>query len=147
MIKIGSAIINEEQIAAVYPSLNTPGKIWISLASGRAVWTMATMEEITMALQNVCGDIMAPKVAMEISVLEHLTAAGYRFLARDEGGPLWAFDAEPEKDESCWNAIDGKAHPVRSDLFDGVVEWQDEMAAEIDAILEDMAMHPERYEG
>ncbi len=146
MIKIGGAIVNEQEIAAIYPSLNTEGKLIIALKSGRTVWVMATMEEITMALQNACGDILSPKVTMELSILERLTFAGYRFLARDDGGPLWAYDSEPEKGESCWNATSGKSEPVRSDLFDGVVEWQDEAAAEIDVILEDMAMHPERYE-
>lgn len=147
MIKIGNAIINEAEIAAIYPSLNTDGKMIIALKSGRTVWVMASMEEMRMALQAECGDILTPKVATEISVLEHLMAGGFHFIARDECGPLWAFDSEPEKDVSCWNAKDGKAHPVCADLFDGVVEWPDQEAVEIDTLVEDMALHPEKYEG
>ena len=147
MIKIGNTIINEEQIEAVYPSLNTDGKLIIALKSGRTVWTMATMEEMRMALQSACGDILAPKVATEINVLERLTANGFHFLARDESGCLWAFENEPDKGPACWSAVSGCSQPVCSDLFDGVVEWQDVVAAEVDVILDDMAMHPERYEG
>lgn len=146
MIKIGNIIIDERQIEAVYPSLHTEGKLIIALKSGRSVWTMASMEQITMALQVTGGEVVSPKLMLEITMLEKLTALGYYYLARDESGKIFAYEAEPSKAASCWDSENGKTMPVRSDLFDGVVEWQDKEAVEIDTLLEDMALYPERYE-
>ena len=46
LIKIGDVFIDPERVDAVYPSADTPGKVWFALHSGRTVWTMASMEEV-----------------------------------------------------------------------------------------------------
>ena len=146
MISIGNAIINEEQIAAIYPSIETPGKIWISLTTGRTVWTMATMAEVKAALHAAGKDNIPNKLAQELAVLEQLADDGYYYIARDETGELWAFIAAPSRGEDCWNAENGGSKLTRSDLFDGVVEWQDDLPSEVDMLIEDMTLHPFRYE-
>ena len=146
MISIGNVIVNEEQIAAIYPSIETPGKIWISLATGRTVWTMASMAEVKAALHAVGKDNIPNKLAQELAVLEQLAADGYYYIARDEDEQLWAYTAMPSKSDHCWNAENGHSKKTRSDLFDGVVEWPDELPSEIDLLVEDMTLHPFRYE-
>ena len=43
MIRIGQTLVKEEDISAVYPSVATPGKVWLALQNGRTVWAHATM--------------------------------------------------------------------------------------------------------
>ena len=146
MIRIGNAIINEQEIAAAYPDKPDTGLCWVILKCGRGFWVRATMEQIARALQPVFGEIISSKVASEIEVLERLTADGFRFLHRDADGLLYADECEPEKFGVSWTPSKGRLAGICSDLFDGVVEWQDETAAEISVLLEDMTMHPEKYE-
>lgn len=146
MIRIGNAIINEQEIAAVYPDKPDTGLCWVILKSGRGFWVRATMEQIARALQPIFGEIISSKVAAEIEVLERLTAADYRYLYRDSNGELFASAHEPWKSSACWTLNDNKLTRICSDLFDGVVEWQDELPVLISVLLEDMTMHPEKYE-
>ena len=148
MIRIGNAIINEQEIAAVYPSLNTDGKSIIALKSGRTVWVMETVPQIVKALEPAFGEIMSSKLAQEIEVLTRLLCAGYHYIYRDlDGELLYASDTEPQKSSTFW-ALPDNATTTQLDelLFDGVVEWNDRSPTDIETLLDDMAMHPERYE-
>lgn len=53
MIRIGQTLVKEEDISAVYPSVATPGKVWLALQNGRTVWAHATMPE---AVEAITGD-------------------------------------------------------------------------------------------
>lgn len=147
MIYIGDLIIDEYQIAAIYPSVHTPGKVWISLRSGRTVWAIERMDKIRMALEAAGVQLpCCPKVEIELRTLASLLHCGYAYLCRDETGELWAFEGEPSKWSTCWHAESGKKKPVRDDIFDGIVEWPDKEATDIEILLEEMRTSPEQYE-
>lgn len=132
MIKIGNTLINPAEISAIYPSESTPGKVWISLRSGRTVWTMASMEEVTKALLDA-GELendMPPDQVEQLNMLLQLYAEGYRYIARDENGQLFAYEAVPYKDEACWCVRDGNTKPLDSGPFIGV-QWEDDEPEDI----------------
>lgn len=147
MIKLGHTTVDEREIAGIYPGSPTEKKVWVVLKSGRGFYAIATMQEADAAL-NAAGVTVqdGSKSAMERVMLEGLLRQGYYFLARDEGGELWAFEAEPERGVSTWSADAGRCVLIRGDFFDGVIEWQDDLALEIAPLLEDMRLRPEQYE-
>lgn len=149
LIKIGDVFIDPERVDAVYPSADTPGKVWFALHSGRTVWTMASMEDVEKHFNSsnmVRG--CSPKVFRELCELERLIQAGRAYLARDENGELYAFDGDPLKntETNCWDAEDGDCEMVSQELFDGVVEWQDSRATEISVLLDAMMADPTLYD-
>ena len=146
MIYIGDVIVDEDHIAAIYPSIHTPGKVWISLISGRTVWAMASMDKIRVALEAAGVSLpVCPKVEIERRTLEALLRCGYAYICRDETAALWAFEGEPTKGKTCWFAESGKKKPVRDDILDGIVEWPDKEATDIELLLEEMRTNPEAY--
>lgn len=136
MIKIGNTLINPAEISAIYPSESTPGKVWISLRSGRTVWTMASMEEVTKALLDA-GELendMPPDQVEQLNMLLQLYAEGYRYIARDENGQLFAYEWMPYKEESCWTVEDGQTKALDSGPFLGI-QWEDDEPEDIACAL------------
>ena len=130
MIRIGNVYINQAEIAAIYPSTRTEGKAIIALRSGRTVWTMATMEEVTQVLLNA-GELDAglPADQMEqINTLIQLYEEGFRYIARDENGALFAYETLPHKGEvcRCWYVPDeGRTKALDAGIFQST-SWNDE---------------------
>lgn len=147
MIKIGNIFINPDEVAAMYPSIHTEGKIWIVLKGGRSVWAIVEME--TACRELAAAGVPFPpssKVETERTTLRLLLENGYSYLARDESGALFASDGDPSKSRSGWDFELCRRMALDPDLFDGLVEWGDKEATDIEMLLEEMNINPEQYE-
>lgn len=154
LIKIGSALINPEEIAAISPSLNdynSAGEmatmIHFEFRNGGSIWIDATMDEAEAALidAGVVTDLTAEQEAdespipplhdEELAKLTELASAGYKYLARDKDGSLYAFGHKPEYGGFYWE--DPQRDPALQ--VDGLtfISEDDEEPAEISSLLGD----------
>lgn len=122
MIEIGNIVVDETEVAAVYPSSSTPGKIWLLFRSGRTVWTMATIEGARRRLSMVA----AARATDDTEAAAALLAAGYRYVARDESGIICAYKEKPHRALDVWvwdgaNAVE----ELNKKLF-SFVTWETE---------------------
>ena len=152
LIKIGSALIDPEEIAAIIPSLNDwtsagvmATMIRIEFRNGGSTWIDATMDEAEAALidAGVVTDLTADKDEdelpglmipdEEIQNLKELYSADYRYLARDKDGSLYAFRNRPEYGGFYWD--DPEREPALR--IDGLsfVSAEDEEPTEISSLL------------
>jgi hypothetical protein len=152
LIKIGSALIDPEEIAAVSPysdetlsALEKATHVCIVFKHGESLWIDATMDEAEAALidAGVVTDLTAGKDEddlaglmlpdEEIQKLKELYSADYRYLARDKDGSLYAFRHRPEYGGFYWD------DPERDLAFriDGLsfVSAEDEEPTEISSLL------------
>ena len=122
MIEIGNIIVDESEIAAVYPSGSTEGKIWLLFRSGRTVWTMATIEDARRRLSMLA----AAKATDDTEAAAALLAAGYRYIARDDSGVLCAYKEKPHRALDVW-VWDGAnaAEELNTKLF-SFLTWEAE---------------------
>lgn len=119
MIKIGNVYINPDDVAAMYPSAHEEGKIWIVLKGGNRVYVFADIEEVKRTLESVS---VLFDDSETIRALE-LYNDGYRFLARDDGGRVCAFEKRPtQSDDGLWYSDSGKMCEVQTDIFRHVDE-------------------------
>ncbi len=152
LIKIGSALIDPDEIAAVSPysdetlsALEKATHVCIVFKHGESLWIDATMDEAEAALidAGVVTDLTAGKDEddlaglmlpdEEIQKLKELYSADYRYLARDKDGSLYAFRHRPEYGGFYWD------DPERDLAFriDGLsfVSAEDEEPTEISSLL------------
>lgn len=120
MIKIGNVYINPDEVAAMYPSIHTEGKIWIVLKGGRSVWTLADMEE---AKRWLCEHGIPFDDTDTLQAAE-LYASGYRYIARDAGMRLCAYESCPVRAEDFWYSESGETCEIRPESFKHVL-WED----------------------
>ena len=152
LIKIGSALIDPEEIAAVSPysdetlsALEKATHVCIVFKQGESLWIDATMDEAEAALidAGVVTDLTAGKDEddlaglmlpdEEIQKLKELYSADYRYLARDKDGSLYAFRNRPEYGGFYWD--DPEREPaLRIDAL-SFVSAEDEEPAEISSLL------------
>lgn len=139
MIRFGDVYIAENQIAAVYPSKTEEEKVWVALKCGRSIYCSVEMLEAERALISA-GMILLGEVepcdAEEI-LLQDLKAEGYRYLARDADGSLYAFQMLPGRDETCWNVAHGASFRVTEPFFKASVQWSDSEPSTISELLDD----------
>ena len=147
MIKIGTVYIEPGEVVAVYPSARTPGKTWFALRGGNRVFTHAEMSDAVDELA-AAGVFFQPMsmVMKEIRMLQQLREDGYAYLVRDESGALFAGEGDPSKKLSFWDFEGCRRKPLDPSLFDGIVEWGDKEATDIELLLEEMSINPEQYE-
>lgn len=122
LIKIGSALIDPEEIAAVSPysdetlsALEKATHVCIVFKQGESLWIDATMDEAEAALidAGVVTDLTddppqdedaAPELsAFEIEELCKLYENEYRYMARDKDGKLYAYRRKPEYGGFYWS--------------------------------------------
>lgn len=122
LIKIGSALIDPEEIAAIVPDMDetVPAyekatHIRMDFKHGGSVWIDATMDEAEAAMidAGVVTDLTAdhgwdrsalPQMTNEeIARLYVLESDGYAYLARDKDGKLFAFRRRPEYGGFYWS--------------------------------------------
>ena len=122
LIKIGSALIDPEEIVAIMPDLGEKAMtheegphIRIDFKSGGSVWIDSTMDEAEAALidAGVMTDLTdeppqdedaAPALsAFEIEELCKLYENEYRYMARDKDGKLYAYRRKPEHGGFYWS--------------------------------------------
>ena len=152
LIKIGSALIDPDEIAAISPysdealsALEKATHVCIVFKRGESLWIDATMDEAEAALidAGVVTDLTAGKDEddlaglmlpdEEIQKLKELYSADYRYLARDKDGSLYAFRNRPEYGGFYWD--DPERDPALR--IDGLsfVSAEDEKPTEISSLL------------
>ena len=143
MIRLGNTIIDEKEVSAICPGSNK--EVVVTLKSGYTLHVEATMEQAAAALSASCWNAISPKMMSKIALLERLSSEGYRFLARDKKGTLWAYWSKPSKGYSCWDAIDGKVCSVQLELYNGLIEWHDDSPTNIKTLHNSMMTNPEMF--
>lgn len=119
LVKIGSAFIDPNEIAAIVPDredgltgIEQATQICITLRQGGSFWIDAPMDEAEAALidagviENPYPEPPEPEVELtdeEMAKLRDLESDGYLYLARDKDGKLFAFRHVPEYDGAYWN--------------------------------------------
>ena len=152
LIKIGSALIDPDEIAAISPysdetlsAIEKATHVCIVFKQGESLWIDATMDEAEAALidAGVVTDLTAGKDEddlaglmlpdEEIQKLKELYSADYRYLARDKDGSLYAFRNRPEYGDFYWD--DPEREPALR--IDGLsfVSAEDEEPTEISSLL------------
>lgn len=119
LIKIGNALIDPAEIAAITPDRDetlapyeASTQICITLRHGGSFWIDAPMDEAEAALIDA-GAIKDPYEDREpdgpeltdgeLAVLHDLESDGYLYMARDKDGKLFAFRRRPEYDGAYWS--------------------------------------------
>lgn len=152
LIKIGSALIDPEEIVAIMPDLGEKAMtheegphIRIDFKSGGSVWIDSTMDEAEAALidAGVVTDLPAdhdpvpPLTDAEVKKLYGLKSDGYKYLARDKDGMLYAFQHKPKYGGFYWDDPD-LAPAMRVDGLSFVSE-EDEEPTEICSLIENLS--------
>ena len=154
LIKIGSALINPEEIAAISPSLNdynSAGEmatmIRFEFRNGGSIWIDATMDEAEAALidAGVVTDLTADQEAddphqpllfdEEVKRLHELTSEGFEYLARDRDGRLWAFRQKPEFDGFYWAYPETDLDDVRMVIGFNFISEDDKEPTAINSLI------------
>ncbi len=139
MIRFGDVYVTESEIAAIYPSKSEEDKIWVALKSGRMIYCNVDMlqaERVMVAAGLALLDEVEPG-DMVLIVLENLAAAGFRYLARDENGGLYAFEEAPERGDRCWNTTAGRIAGVPEPVFQKDIVWDDPEPADVMMMLDE----------
>ena len=159
LVKIGSAFIDPNEIAAIVPyredgltDIGQATQICITLRQGGGFWIDAPMDEAEAALidagviENPYPEELPELSEGELTALEKLEAGGYRWLARDKTGHLYAYrgSTPPEYDGAYWNGdpasepnntrVDPAADNPGASIF-GFITEQDEEPWEIEKLL------------
>ena len=151
LIKIRNTLIDPEEVQTVTPDRNEEREqVLIGFKGGCSCWIEGTMEEAEAALINA-GVMIDPAAdpeenetplpeldAMELWKLGDLNAAGFRYLARDKDGKLYAFRHKPVFDGFYWsNPEPGSADAPQVFVSFSFINWDDNEPFEISRILKD----------
>lgn len=152
LIKIGSALVDPEEIVAIKPypdghfdCCDQSVLIDIILRNSTSFLTDSTMDEAEAALidAGVVTDLtpdhdpVPPLTDAEVKKLYELKSDGYKYLARDKDGMLYAFQHKPKYGGFYWDDPD-LAPAMRVDGLSFVSE-EDEEPTEICSILSDLS--------
>lgn len=152
LIKIGNALVDPNEIAVIQPDRNErlsdydkSTHILIELRNGGSIRIEAAMDEAEAALidAGVVTDMTAdhdpvpPLTDAEVNKLYELKSDGYKYLARDKDGMLYAFQHKPKYGGFYWDDPD-LAPAMRVDGLSFVSE-EDEEPTEICSILSDLS--------
>ena len=144
MIRFGDVYIAEDQIAAVYPSKTEEDRVWIALKCGRSIYCSVEMLEAERAMIDagmiLLGDV-EPCDAVVI-LLQDLQDDGYKYMARDADGSLFAFEHPPARGDACWHAAHGESIRGAEPLFQSSVQWDDSEPSSIGMMLDIAATNP-----
>lgn len=152
LIKIGSALVDPEEIVAIkpYPDGNFDCHdhsvlINIILRNSTSFLTDSTMDEAEAALidAGVVTDLtpdhdpVSPLTDAEVEKLCELKSDGYKYLARDKDGKLYAFRHKPKYGGFYWEEPD----PAPAMQVDGLsfVSEEDEEPTEICSLIENLS--------
>lgn len=152
LIKIGNALVDPNEIAVIQPDRtkrlsddDNSTHIFIELRNGGSIRIEAAMDEAEAALidAGVMTDLTAdhdpvlPLTDAEVEKLYELESDGYKYLARDKDGKLYAFLHKPKYGGFYWDDPD----LVPALQVDGLsfVSETDEEPTEICSILSDLS--------
>ena len=150
LIKIGSALIDPEEIIAIKPYPDDFVKICVILRNTLSILTDASMDETEAALidAGVVTDLTAeqetdePPVPPlldeeEVEELRKLASDGYEYLARDRDDKLWAFRRKPEYGGFYWSDPGPGGAGARLVIGFRFIGAEDEEPTEISSLIGD----------
>lgn len=145
LIKIGSALIDPNEIIAIKPYPDDCVKICVILRNTFSILTDASMDEAEAALidAGVVTDLtpdhdpVPPLTDAEVEKLCELKSDGYKYLARDKDGKLYAFRHKPKYGGFFWD----DPYPAPALLVSGLsfVSEEDEEPTEICSLIENLS--------
>ena len=154
LIKIGSALVDPCEIVAISKPMNDyfydleeEAMVRIEFRSGSNIWVDATMDEAEAALidagvvTDLTADYDEEKSLLpllrndEVDALRKLADDGYRFLARDKDGKLFAFRHKPKYGGFYWDDPDPAPALQVSGL--SFISEEDDEPTEISSLLGD----------
>lgn len=126
LIKIGDCFVDPAEIAMICDGYNShleaQPQICIHLRHGSGTWIHSTMDEAEAALidagviQDPAAD-EAPELSdAELDELMGLDELGFKYVARDADGKLYAYFEKPTKDGAYWNSRDGQPVKLKEDF-------------------------------
>lgn len=149
LIRIRESFIDPAEIAVVRRAVDcTCPTLDITLHCGVSCFVEGTVKELEDALIDA-GWLINPRAEMpnltdaEVDELVQLDAAGYRFIARDKDGKLYAYRNKPDYDGAYWTDplcpqdplwINDRSDELDDPLFDFIHEADDSLT-DIEKIL------------
>lgn len=143
MIKLGDCIFNEDVVVLVKPTedgkatsilLKYTGKIRIEIPFEEAVGCFIAVG----LLPGAAGTDVIQVPSEDVLVLTQLHREGFRYLARDYDGKLFAYGCAPSKGVFGWRANHREGTPKRVSKGCAFVTWDDEQPLSITAMLQDL---------
>lgn len=123
-IEIGAALIDSDRIAAVSPDLHAVGVVRVLLTNGKTVCVKAYMGDAENALVDAglitSDDIDMP--ASDIKVLMELRDLGYKYIAKDKTGAVYAFIDTPVRCGAYWQPAEESSERAYR-VYSGDFEW------------------------
>lgn len=132
LIKIGDAWVDPAEIAMITPDHSADGCSWtpldlaqhicLTMRQGGSTWIGATMDEAEAALidagviQDPTADEAPELTDAELEELMGLEELGFKYVARDADGKLYAYFEKPTKDGAYWNSRDGQPVKLKEDF-------------------------------
>lgn len=80
---------------------------------------------------------------IEIQTAKNLIAVGYKWIARDKNGLLYAYDGKPEKLENCWRSDEWQEIAHFVPIFTQI-RWEDEEPVRLRDIVPQILTDEER---
>lgn len=126
MVKIGEAYVDLKSVEAITPMRECNGYA-LFLAGGRIVGLSGVTEaEVLDALEaGGCLDpqcvTFTPSLAeQELAELHTLWIGGFRYVARDSNGKIFAYRTKPSKGENEWEADNDEVRRVNIDTCEAL---------------------------
>lgn len=132
LIKIGDCFVDPEEIALIcgdepdyHPDAGS--QMLIQLRRGGSIWITATMDEAEAALIDAGvienpypeDELEAPDLSeAELEELDALDAQGFKYIARDEDGALYAYRCEPVLEGGCYFSLGSQQPEPVAGAFD-----------------------------
>ena len=104
MVKIGEAWMDLANVLAVVPARDEIGYSFF-LSSGRILTLPVSEEDVLAALEGSGLVVQEAEMQFSAAELEELADAyskGFRYVAKDSVGWIYAYSEEPVKAEGCW---------------------------------------------
>lgn len=146
LIKIGTAWVDPEEILAITPSQSMlredHAQICVMLRHGGGFFLELPMGEAEAALR-AAGLLAEPEPASVVltdeqtQTLWRLRRDGYRYLARDRNGRVYAYFDEPVRSGAYWETPEGDAAASAQYLAGDwpMLAWEDYLPTYIDDLL------------
>lgn len=143
MIKLGDYIVNEDVVVLVKPTeggkatsilLKYTAEIRIEMPFEEAVGCFIEAG----ILPGAAGTDVVQVPSEDVLALTQLHREGFRYLARDYDGKLFAYGRAPSKGVLGWRADDREGSPKRVSKGCAFVTWDDEQPLSITAMLQDL---------
>lgn len=110
MLLLGKTLINEDNILCVSPHYTNPEAVVLTTKGLEKVYIDCTEDEFLTAIEDQLGLGSMPRSELSFTntEFEEMYAAGrdgYRFVAKDKTGQVYAYDSPIQKSSASWDYV------------------------------------------